>query len=152
MVLGIGIESQQIARATAVLIAAPGWDATPLELYVNGADSAILSITYTRGAAGGAIDFQIEVSIYSIAGNAPAGAQEWVDGSAYAVGAVVAGADTASLVQDEIVTFTSQGAAVESFAFGPLELDGIVERIRIPCRESGVPGTPGTAQITLLAF
>ena len=150
--LGIGIESQQIARVSAALPAAGAFDATPLELFVNGADKMMLAITYTRGAAGGAMDFQLETSIYSVVGNVPAGAEEWVDGSAHATGAVAAGVDTASLVQDEVITFTSQGAAAESFAFGPLELNGGVERIRIPCRESGVVGTPGTAPITQVAI
>jgi len=151
MALSVGILAQQTVRASAALAAAGAWDAAPTELFISGADSVMLSLTYTRGAAGGAVDFQIETSIYSVAANVPAGAQEWADGSAYAVGAVAAGVDTASLVQDNVTTFTSQGAAAESIPFGPLECGGVVERIRIPCRESGVVGTPGTAQITLLA-
>ena len=151
MPLGVGIESQQIARVSAALAAAGAWDVTPLELYTVGAERLMLSITYTRGGAGGAFDMQLESSIYSIVGNVPAGANEWGDGTAYAVGAIVAGADTQSIIQDEYITFTSQGAAAESFLFGPLQVDGLMERLRIPCRESGAVGTPGTLQITVLA-
>ena len=151
MPLAPGIRAMQQVRASAALPAAGAWDATPLELAVAYAQQITLFFTYTRGAAGGAFDFQLEVSPYSLAALAPAGANEWADGSAYAVGAVAAGADTTSLVQDEIVSFTSQGAAAESFVFGPIEVRGGIERIRIPCRESGVVGTPGTLQVELLA-
>lgn len=152
MVLGIGIESQQIVRVSAALAAAGAFDAAPLELYVNGAQNAMLALTYTRGGAAGAFDMQIEISIYSVVGNVPAGAQEWVDGTAYAVGAVAAGANTTSLLQAERVRFTPLTANVEGTIFGPLELDGLIERIRIGCAESGNVGAPGTLQITLLAY
>jgi hypothetical protein len=136
----------QIARASAALPAAGAWD-TPTELYCPYFENVTLNFTYTRGAAGGAFDFQIETSPYSVAANAPAGASEWVTASIYAGGAVAAGADTTSLVQRELESYTSQGAAAEDFSFGPVDLGGTVERIRIRARESGVPGTPGTLQI-----
>jgi hypothetical protein len=110
-------------------------------------ENVTLNFTYTRGAAGGAFDFQIETSPYSVAAGAPAGASEWVTAAIYAGGAVVAGADTTSLVQRELESYTSQGAAAEDFSFGPIDLGGTVERIRIRARESGVAGTPGTLQI-----
>jgi hypothetical protein len=50
-------------------------------------------------------------------------------------------------VQRELESYTSQGAAAEDFSFGPIDLGGTVERIRIRARESGVAGTPGTLQI-----
>jgi hypothetical protein len=111
-----------------------------------------LQFTYTRGAAGGAFDFQIESSIYAVVGNVPAGAGEWADSSVEAVGAVVAGVDTQSLVQDGYDTFTSQGAAAETFTYGPVQLNGTIERCRIPCRESGVVGTPGTLAVVVELF
>ena len=58
-----------------------------------------------------------------------------------------AGADTTSLTQRELMSYGSQGAAAEDFSFGPVDLGGTVERIRITARESGVPGTPGTLQV-----
>ena len=107
----------------------------------------MLSFAYTRGALNGAFDFQLQLSLYSVAANAPAGAGEWMDESLYASGIVAAGADTTSLVQAEIQSFTSQGAAQEVFVYGPIALSSI-ERLRIPARESGVVGTPGTLQVT----
>jgi len=77
----------------------------------------------------------------------PTDASEWVTEAIKAAGAVVAGADTTSLVQRDSQSYTSQGAAAEDFSFGPIELNGTVERIRVRAAESGVVGTPGTLQI-----
>ena len=132
------------ARASAALPAAGAWDAAPTEFFTSGADTMRLHFTYTRGAAGGAFDFQVETSIYSTVNLVPAGAGEWADPSVEAVGAVAAGVDTQSLVQDGYDTFTSSGAGAETFTYGPIQLNGTIERVRIPCRESGVVGTPGT--------
>jgi len=137
----------QEARASAALPAAGAWDAAPLELVCPGFENILLSFTYTRGGAGGAFDFQIEVSPYSVVGLVPAGAQEWVAESLYAPGGVAAGVLSQSRVQNEYVTFQSVAAGAEDFAYGPLELFGTIERIRVTCRESGAVGTPGTLQI-----
>jgi len=145
--LSVGYLNVQIARVSAALPAAGAWDATPLELYCPYFENATLNFTYTRGAAGGAFDFQIETSAYSVAANVPAGASEWITAAIYAAGAVVAGADTTSLVQRELESYGSQGAAAEDFTFGPIDLGGTIERIRIIARESGVVGTPGTLQV-----
>ena len=136
------------ARASAILTAA--WDVAPTEFFCSGAEWMRLQFTYTRGAAGGAFDFQIESSIYSVAALVPAGAGAWADPTVEAVGAVVAGADTQSLIQDGYDTFESGGAAAETATYGPVQLNKTLERIRIPCRESadGVVGSPGTLQVT----
>jgi hypothetical protein len=134
-------------RASAALPAAGAWDTAPTESPVANADNMTLSFTYTRGAAGGAFDWQLEVSIYAVTANVPAGASEWVTESLYAAGAVAAGADTTSLVQRELQSYTSQGAGAEDFVFGPIVLDRTIERVRVRARESGVVGTPGTLSI-----
>ena len=144
-----GWSNPTAARASAALTAAGAWDAAPTEFFCSGAHTMRIQFTYTRGAAGGAFDFQIESSIYAVAANVPAGAGEWADPSVEAVGAIVAGADTQSLVQDGYDTFTSQGADAETFTYGPIQLNGTIERIRIPCRESGVVGTPGTLAVVV---
>jgi len=141
-----------ILRASAALEAAGAWDPTPTESFTSGAQNVTLAFSYTRGAAGGAVDFQIEVSPYAVVGNVPAGASEWVTQSIYAAGGVIAGADTTSLVQRELQSYTSQGAALEDFVFGPIALNGTIERIRVTARESGVIGTPGLLQITAELF
>ena len=147
-----GWQNPVILRASAALPAAGAWDATPTESSSAMATSLVLSFTYTRGAAGGAADFQLEVSPYAVVGNVPAGASEWVTESIYAAGAVAAGVDTTSLVQRELQSYTSQGAAAEDFIYGPIALNGTIERIRVRARESGAVGTPGTLQITAELF
>ena len=141
-------------RASAALPAAGAWDAAPTESFTSGADHVTFSFTYTRGAAGGAVDWQLETSIYAVAANVPAGASEWVTEPIYSAGAVVAGADTQSQVQREYQTYGSQGAAAEDFVYGPLALNGTIERVRIRARESadGEVGTPGTLSIVAELF
>lgn len=133
-------------RASAALPAAGAWDATPTEQNVAGASALRLSLTYTRGAAGGAFEFQVESSIYAVVGNVPAGASEWVTEPLFEVDTIAAGTDAVSLVQRESVSYTSTGAGAEDFFMMPIDLAGI-ERIRIRARETGVVGTPGTLSI-----
>ena len=149
----MGIASQNTARASAALAAAGAWDATPTEIKTSYAKDMTLNFTYTRGGVGGAFDWQLETSIYSVAALVPAGAAEWVTQSIYQAGGIVApaaGADTTSLVQRELQSYTSQGAAAEDFDFGPIPLNGTIERVRIRARESGVVLTPGTLAIVAL--
>ena len=113
------------------------------------ATGVTLGFTYERGAAGGAFDWQIEVSLYSVAGLVPAGSSEWITESIYASGAVAAGVDTTSLVQREFQTYTSTGAGDEDFVY-VMDLPTPVERIRIRVRESGVPGTPGDLNVIMI--
>jgi len=140
-----------VARASAALAAAGAWDAAPTEFFVSGAHFCTIHFTYTRGAAGGAFDWQLETSIYSVAANVPAGAGAWANGTAYAVGAIATGADTQSLAQAEYVTYGSQGAVAETFVIGPIALNATIERMRILARESadGEVGTPGTLQVSV---
>jgi len=142
----VGFVNPVTIKASAALEAAGAWD-TPTIHAVAGAGSIVLSLTYTRGAVGGAFDFQVQTSIYSIVGNVPAGAGEWANESIYQPGAVVAGVDTTTLTQREFERYTSQGAAAETFVYGPITLDHVIERIRVATRESGVVGTPGTLAI-----
>ncbi len=134
-------------RASAALPAAGAWD-TPTASFCSSARTALLSFTYTRGAAGGAFDFQIQTSIFSIAANVPAGAGEWQTETLYDAGAVAAGVDSQSRLQREYQTYQATGAAAETFIFGPVEIDG-AERIRVTVRESGVVGTPGTLALVM---
>ena len=99
---------------------------------------------------GGAFDWQLEVSHYSVAGLVPIGASEWVTMSAYDMGVVAVDTDTASLIQREFITYGLVAAPTEDFAFS-VELARVIERVRIRARESPAEGTiatPGTLQIT----
>ena len=135
------------ARVSAALPAAGAWDATPVEFPVCGMDNMTLHRVYTRDAVGGAYDFQVFYSPYSVAGLVPAGGAEWEAMDLYASGLVVPGADTASIDQRETITYTSQGVAAEAAVFGIVELGQTIERVRIRARESGALGDPGTLQI-----
>jgi len=134
-------------RVSAILIAAPNWDATPVEQSVAGAETVTLACTYTQAAANGAFDWYLQYSLYAVAANIPTGAAEWSTESLYASGAVVAGVDTGSRVQREFQTYQATSANEESIIYGPIPL-GAIERIRLYARESGVPGTPGNLQVT----
>ena len=142
-------ENPVTMRASAALPAAGAWDAAPTEQNVAGAGSVMLSFTYTRGAAGGAFDFQIQSSIYSIAANVPAGAGEWATESLNAPGAVFINQDADSDVQREYTTYGATAAGAETFTFGPILLSHTIERIRVTARESGVVGSPGTLALVM---
>ena len=146
--LPVGVTNPSILRVSAALPAAGAWDAAPLEVVCAGAENVLLALTYTRGGAGGAVDFQIEVSPYSVAALAPTGAEEWIAVSALELGAFAAGVDTQNSLQRAYTTYTATGAAVEAAAFGPIVINGIIARIRVAARESGAVGTPGDCQIT----
>lgn len=133
-------------RASAALEAAGAWDAAPTEQNIAGGDKLRLSLTYTRGGAAGAFEFQVEASIYSIAGNVPAGAAEWVTQALYEPGLLAAGVDEVSLMQRESVSYTATGAAAEDFFPTPIDLAGL-ERVRVRARETGNVGAPGTLSI-----
>ena len=137
----------QEARASAALPALGAWDATPTIMPCAYFDDVTLYLTYTRGAAGGAFDLQIQTSAYSVAANVPTDAEEWVTESVYAGGLLAAGADTQSRLQREFETYQATAADAEAFAYGPIALNGTIERIRIAARESGDTDTPGTLQI-----
>lgn len=148
----MGVSSLNNARASAVLPAAGAWDAAPTEFFISGANWMAICLTYTAGEqAAGACDIQLELSQYSVAALVPAGANEWIEQTLYAPGAVASGADSQSLAQAEYITFMPVGAAAESITFAPVSLRGTFERARVRARESadGIVGTPGTAQITV---
>jgi hypothetical protein len=135
------------ARANAALGAAGAWDAAPTEFPVCGMSEMTVHVTYDEGAVvGGSVDFQIEISPYSVAGLVPVGGTEWEPMSLYQTGAVVGGVDTQSLLQHEFVTFDPTVVTAQPIAFGPLALNG-AERARVRARERGQVATPGTCQI-----
>jgi hypothetical protein len=143
------IDNPVTIRAAAALPALGGWDATPTEVACAGFNWAMFYFTYTQGAAGGAMDFQMHISPYAAD---LAGVEDWFHQTIYGAGAVAAGADTTSNVQRELVTYGSTAAGAETFVYGPVRLDGTIERLRVRCRESGVPGTAGTCHIVAVFY
>ena len=137
-------------RASAALPGAGAWDTDPLpEIAVAGYDWLELFITYTQGeqAGGGSFEFRIEVSYSATDALAVTPASAWFQGSLYAPGTMVAGTDIRSLIQREVILYTAVGDNPEEFPYGPIRIVGGVNRMRIPCREIGLAGTPGTVEI-----
>lgn len=132
-------EQVQTARASAALPAAGAYDPTPTVMHCVGFETCTLFIAYTRGGVGGDMQFRIEVSPDSTG-------TVWHRGGIYAPGAVASGSDSVSNLQRESVEYGSTGAGIEQVVYGPIDLRGAA-RIRVPCRESGAVGTPGTAAI-----
>lgn len=131
---------QQTARVSAVLVAAGAFDSAPTALACPGFDFVTLFFKYTRGGAGGAFKFKIEISPDSTG-------SVWHQATLYSPGTVTAGADTLSTDQREAVSYQATGASAELFVFGPLELGGTIERVRVNAAETGATGTPGTLEI-----
>jgi hypothetical protein len=133
-------EQHQTARAAAALPAAGAFDAAPLEMTCPGFTHCTLFISYTRGGAGGDMQFRIEANPVATGG-------AWYRGGLYAPGAVASGADSLSNLQRESVEYGSTAAGAETVVYGPFAIEGGVERLRVPCAESGAVGTPGTVSI-----
>jgi hypothetical protein len=134
-------------RASAALPAAGAWDTTPTESSSANVENLTLTFTYTRGAQAGAFDWQLWTSPYAVAANVPTGAEEWAAESIYSAGVLAAGSDVQSEAQREYQTYEATGAVAESFTYGPIALEGTVERVRVRARESGAVADPGTLQI-----
>lgn len=131
---------QQIMRAAAALPGAGAYDAAPLERYCNSFNTVTLFFTYTRGGAGGAFAFRMDVSPDGVGAT-------WFRQSLYAAAAVATGADSQSDVQREAIEYGATGAGAETFVFGPIQLAGACERIRVAAAETGNVGAPGNLAI-----
>lgn len=129
---------KQTVKVSAALPAAGAYD-VPLELFCPGFDVVTLFVKYTRAGAGGSVRLLPEFML--------TGSTAWYRKSLYGPPVVVAGADAAGLVQSETLLYTSTAAGAESFVFGPLELDGTIEKMRVSCAEVGAVATPGTVEI-----
>lgn len=145
--IGVAYQPLQEARAAAVLEAAGAFDPNPTELECSYADFVTFYITYTRGAAGGDVQWYIETSPYTAD---QAGVEDWFRSSVFAAGGVVSGADTLSNLQRGNVEYGSQGAPAENVVYGPIALHKTAERVRFVAAESGVVGTPGTLHVMAL--
>ncbi len=135
---------EQVARAAAILEAAGAFDPAPTEMPCPSLDWVNFYLSYTRGAAGGDMQFRVEISPYSVD---RAGVEDWFQAALYAPGAVVSGGDSLSNLQRQSIEYGSTAGAIESVVYGPVALLKTTERVRIVCAESGALGTPGTAHI-----
>ena len=141
-----GVAPVSVQRTWAALAAAGAWDATPTAVACVGVQKAVLICYYERGGAAGAFDIHIEVSPYSTDTNG-LGQLVWADAGVEEMGVFAAGADTVSDLQRHgLVTYTATGAAAETVSY-EIDLDGIIERIRVTARESGNVANPGELEI-----
>lgn len=134
--------NQQMGRAWAVLPAGGVWDIVPTECQCSDFTNVALYCNYQRGAAGGAVDFRIEVSP-DLTGTA------WHRLTVQALGIVVPGADIESDVQAQDFSFEPLTGNREYFVYGPIDLGGTVERIRVAAQETGNVANPGSCEIEL---
>jgi hypothetical protein len=144
-----GFQNPIVLRALAALPAAGAFDAAPLEVPMPGIEAVLLYIQYTRAAAAGAINFQLQFSPFSIDQLVY---ENWYTMSMYSAGMLAAGADVVSEIQRESVTYVATGAAVETYVYGPVRIAGIAQRIRVRAREIGNLANPGTGSILGVAF
>lgn len=135
-----GPQAAQTARASAVLPGSGAYDTAPTEMDVRGFHWVTLFITYTRGGAGGDLQFKLE-------GSPVNSGDHWFQLGAVTKGTVSSGSDALDNLQRGEVEYGSTGAGAEKVAYGPVFLGGCVERLRINCQESGATGTPGTAAV-----
>ena len=130
----------QVARVAAALAGAGAWDGAPLELQSGGFKNVTLYFKYTRGDAGGAFGFRADLCSDYLG-------VLWYQMSLYSALPVVTGADTQSDLQRESIEYGATAAAAEYFIYGPVELGGNAEMIRVNAHETGAVGTPGTLEI-----
>jgi len=141
------IRRYQVARADAVLVATPGWDAAPLELFCSDSRFVTFYFDYTPTGVGGDVRFYAEWSPRTID---DAALEDWFGMSILAGGAVVSGADTISIIQHEIIEYGAVAGAQSNFPWGPIELESTAERVRLFCQESGLPGAPGNLHVVAI--
>ena len=135
--LYVGVPLLETVRASAALQAAGAWDQSEAIL-VAGCTHVTFFFEYTRGGAGGSVEFYLE--------GRPAAETNWFRMALLQNAAVVAGADTQSAIQRETVTYEATGAAVERFMY-VLAIDGTFEGMRLSACERGAVGTPGTLRV-----
>ena len=139
----------QTARTDLDLIAAPDWDTDPLiEMPCPGFRSVKFYIMYLPDADNGAVTFRVEVSPYYAD---TAGVEDWFTESDVILAAPVlaGGADSVNLIQRQTHTYAEVAIAVQNFEY-TFMLNRTVERIRIPCQETGVVGDVGSCHIVAL--
>lgn len=129
----------QLARTSAVLLAAGAFDVSPTVLRIPDAVYMQLWFSYTRGGAGGSFRWKIEGS--------PNDTPVWYQFSYGTRPAIVAGTDNVGATQQKEDVYQASGATIERFVVGPTPLTRGFEQLRVFGAELGAVGTPGTLEI-----
>lgn len=130
-----------VARTSATLPAGAVYDTSPISIPVNQYKTITFHISYTRGAAGGAVTYKVEWS-NDISVTSP----QWFQMTEVQAPAIAAGSDVVDVTQRAEIRYQATGATVERFTSPTLAVSG--KFVRIVMRESGVAGNPGTAAAT----
>jgi hypothetical protein len=145
------IANPATARADAILLPAGAWDVAPVEIASAGYGWVRFYFAYQRGAqaTAGAITFQYEISPYYADLSEDT---DWITQTIYAPAPMTPCEDVCSEVQNETIRYCAVGSGVETFCSPPIHLAGCVERIRVPCQESGDTDNPGSAQVIAVFY
>lgn len=143
-----------VMRTWAVLPAANAWDATPNIAVISGFWWARLYFAYQRQHPNqGALEYYYDLSPFSIAALAGDSAQEWFHGTLYTPVKMTPCRLQYSMVQQELISYCSTSAEIETFISPPIHLGGCIERLRVFCRENVVSAAlPGYAEVTAVFY
>jgi hypothetical protein len=129
----------------------PVWDAigdtaTPVALFVGGADLVTVTFRYTTGAAmlvPGGFNFKILASPQ----NPPV---DWYQILMDDPDAIVAGADVEDWIQREQVEYYATSLDPEAVVYGPFHLHAGAEWIFVSCQENNIKNNvPGTLRVDI---
>jgi hypothetical protein len=143
-------ENPVFLRAPVALLAAGAFETSP-EFSVAGYTFITLYFQYIQGAGAsdGAFTFRIECSPFAID---QVIFENWYQSALYEAGNLAAGADVLSLIQREEIEYAAIGATVETFVYGPIPIQGNIERMRISVAESGETDEPGAAGLIAMLY
>lgn len=137
----------QLVRAKGALHAAGAID-TSDPLPCSGYRRVMLYGAYTPGAAGGAMRMIVEVSPFS---TTPVEPVEWFVLSALSVDQSQEGEPLYDFVFNKWIGYYAEGSDdEETFTYGPINLAGVVQRMRVRFSELGMIGSPGVAYMHAL--
>ena len=143
-------ENPVFLKAPAALPAAGAFD-VPIEFSVAGFTFITLFFEYVEDAQAtdGALVFKIECSPFALDQTVYA---DWYQSALYEAGNLAVNNDTDSAIQREQITYGATGGNPEQFVYGPIAIQGNIERMRISVAEVGDTNNPGIASIIAMLY
>ncbi len=129
-------DGNAIVRASAILPAAGAYDTSPTTIAAENNSEFVFLISYTRGAAGGAVTAKVEFSDDGVT---------WFQTGHLNAPVFAAGSDSIFGLQRSVLNYQATGASQENFLTPSFTV--AARWCRISLKESGVVGTPGTASV-----
>jgi len=119
------------------------------EFSVAGFTHILLFFRYTRNAIGiGGFTFIIETSPFAIDQTVY---EDWYQSALYEAGNLAPGSDVNSNIQREEFNYSSTSAADEGFIYGPIAIQGNIERMRISAVENS-GGANGALSLVAMLY